>query len=61
MPDWVAAVTVVLPLHHYLNIGLGIFLKGAGLNVLWDNLVAVGRLGAAMFAVGMWRFRRQFG
>jgi ABC-2 type transport system permease protein len=61
MPHWIAAVTVILPLHHYLNVGLGIFLKGAGLGVLWDDVALMGALGAAVFAFGMWRFRRQFG
>jgi len=61
MPGPVAAVTKVLPLHYYLNVGLGIFLKGAGLQVLWDDIAWMSVLGAVVFGYGLWRFRRQFG
>jgi ABC-2 type transport system permease protein len=36
-------------------------LKGAGLDVLWDSLLGLALLGAAIFGFGVWRFKRQFG
>ncbi len=38
----------------------GSFFKGAGLEILWDSVLAMVLLGSAVFGFGMWRFRRQF-
>jgi len=50
-------VTAIL----FIDITCGILLRGAGLDVLWDSVLAMAALGVALFALGMWRFRRQFG
>jgi ABC-2 type transport system permease protein len=49
------------PLHHYIDVAYGILLRGAGIDVLWDSILAMAGLGAALFAVGAWRFRARFG
>jgi ABC-2 type transport system permease protein len=49
------------PLHHLIEIANGILLRGAGLAVLWDHVLAIAGLGAALFAAGVWRFRSQLG
>lgn len=51
----------ISPLHHYLNASNGILLKGAGIGVLWDSILAILGLGVVLFCLGVWRFRRQFG
>lgn len=61
MPAWLRAGTLVLSLRHYLDCGFGILLKGAGVAVLWPRIAAIAGLGGALFALGAWRFRRQFG
>ena len=38
----------------------GILLKGVGLELLWDSVLAMVLLGGTMFGLGMWRFRKQF-
>ena len=48
------------PLHYFLDVGLGILLKGAGLNFLWKPILGIAVLGSVIFSFGMWRFRRQF-
>ena len=48
------------PLRHYVTIAYGVLLRGAGLDVLWPRVAAITGLGAACFAVALWRFRRQF-
>ena len=48
------------PLHYFLDVGLGILLKGAGLNFLWKPILGIAVLGSVVFSFGMWRFRHQF-
>ena len=38
-----------------------ILLKGVGMDILWDSVLVMTLLGAAILAIGMWRFRRRFG
>lgn len=59
MPWPIQLLSYISPLRYYLEIGLGIFLKGVGMEVLWPQTVAMGTLGLVMFALGWWRFERQ--
>lgn len=61
MPVWLRAAMTMSPLHHFVDIAYSILLRGAGLDVLWDSVLAMTALGAALFAIGLIRFRRQFG
>ena len=61
MPAWLRAVMTLSPLHHFVDIVYSILLRGAGMDVLWDSVLAMTGLGAALFAIGLVRFRRQFG
>lgn len=61
MPAWLRAGTLVSPLRHYIDAAYGILLKGAGVELLWDSILALGLVGGAIFAFGVWRLRRQFG
>jgi ABC-2 type transport system permease protein len=61
MPRPVQLLSLLSPLRYYHEIGLGIFLKGVGLDVLWVQALAMGGLGVGIFALGLWRFRRQLG
>jgi drug efflux transport system permease protein len=59
MPRVIQVVALLSPLRYYHEIGLGIFLKGVGIRVLWPQAAAMGALGLAIFALGAWRFGRQ--
>ncbi|VBB44503.1 ABC-2 type transporter [uncultured Desulfatiglans sp.] len=48
------------PLHYFIDASFGILLKGAGLKLLWDDILAMALIGATVFGIGLWRFRRQF-
>lgn len=48
MPVYLQYLANVVPAHHWLNIVRGILLKGAGLQVLWPSLAALGILGLAI-------------
>lgn len=59
MPPWVQSLMALSPLRYYVDVTYGILLKGVGVEVLWDSIVAIVLLGGALFGLGMWRFRKQ--
>lgn len=60
MPLWLQWLTELSPLRHFIVLAYGILIRGAGLEVLWPALLKMLVLGAALFAIGVLRFRRQF-
>ena len=60
MAQWMRVIMYISPLHYYIDSCMGILLKGAGLDILWDSVLTMTLLGGAVFALGMWRFQRQF-
>lgn len=60
MPGWLRQLTVISPLRHFIDAAFGVLLRGAPLEVLWDTLLAMTLVGSVNFALGLWRFRRQF-
>jgi ABC-2 type transport system permease protein len=60
MPLWVQGLMALSPLRYYIDITMAILLKGAGMGLLWRSALMMTLLGAAIFGLGMWRFRRQF-
>lgn len=60
MPAFIRLLPYLSPMHHYFEIAFGVTIRGAGLDLLWDSLLAMAGVGAALLAVGVWRFRRQF-
>ena len=61
MPGWVQTMMALSPLRYYIDITYGILLKGVGLDLLWPSTLAMAGLGALVFLLGLWRFRRQLG
>jgi ABC-2 type transport system permease protein len=61
MPTVLGYLMLLSPLHHFIEIVMGILLKGVGLDVLWPSVLGMFLLGGAVFGFGTWRFRRQFG
>ena len=61
MPVWLQEVMRISPMRYFIVMSYGILLRGAGLNILWDSVLAMAAIGAVLFVLGMWRFRRQFG
>ncbi len=60
MPAWARDLMILSPLRYFVEIVQGILLKGVGLSILWDSVLAMALLGGGLFGFGMWRFRRQF-
>jgi len=60
MPPWVQSLMMLSPLRYYIDVTYGVLLKGVGIELLWDSILAMALLGGVLFGMGMWRFRRQF-
>lgn len=58
MPPLIQKVTVVIPLKYYAHIIRGVFLKGAGLGVLWPDAAALLAIGATVLLAASLRFRK---
>ncbi|MDD5174659.1 MAG: ABC transporter permease [Candidatus Omnitrophota bacterium] len=61
MPQWVQVITTVNPLKYYLVILRSIFLKGVGINVLWDEMLILLVMGVAVITLSSSRFQKNLG
>ena len=61
MPRPIQFLSYLSPLTYYMDIGLGIFLKGVGLNLLWRQALTMTALGLIIFLCGLSRFRKRLG
>jgi ABC-2 type transport system permease protein len=61
MPDWVQPLTLLNPIAHFASIARSVLVKGAALDVVYPNLLALVALASLFVAVSAWRFRRQLG
>lgn len=61
MPLFFQYVTYLNPLRYYLVIIRGIFLKGAGLSILWPSIAALFVLGIVVISLAAFRFRKRAG
>ncbi len=61
MPDWMQPLTLINPVRHFATTARGIMLKGAGIETLYPNLLALIGFAVVLVAVSAWRFRKQLG
>ncbi len=59
MPRFMQWTMVLSPLHYYIDVSFGIFLKGATFWSLWYSVLCIGLFGSILFSLGIWRLRRQ--
>jgi ABC-2 type transport system permease protein len=59
MPEWLQALSYVVPLRYMLVVIRGIFLKGVGLEILYPEVMAMAIFGAAMMLLAAARFRKR--
>ncbi len=57
MPDALQTLSLASPLRHYMDVILGVFLKGAGVAELWPQTLALAAIGAPLFALAAIIFR----
>ncbi len=58
MPGALQVLSLASPLRYYMDVILGVFLKGAGLAELWPQAIALVVIGAVLFGVAAVAFRR---
>jgi ABC-2 type transport system permease protein len=59
MPGWVQPLTTLNPIAHFAAIARAVLVKGAGLDVVYPNLLALVALAGLCVTISAWRFRRQ--
>ena len=59
MPHWVQPVTLLNPIAHFASVARAVLVKGAGVDVVWPQLLALAVLATVLVAVSAWRFRGQ--
>jgi len=59
MPKWVQPLTLFNPIAHFATIARSVLIKGAGLEIVYPNLLALLGLASLFVAFSAWRFRRQ--
>jgi ABC-2 type transport system permease protein len=59
MPPFFKYLTLLNPLTYFIVVIRGIFLKGAGLGLLWPEMAAMMVLGLIMLALAVLRFQKQ--
>jgi ABC-2 type transport system permease protein len=57
MPAFVQQLMLAAPTTHFVSIGQAILFRGAGLDVVWPQFLALAVIGAAFFALTLHRFR----
>ncbi|MBS0614055.1 MAG: ABC transporter permease [Proteobacteria bacterium] len=58
MPQLVQDVMQVAPTTHFVKLGSAILFRGAGIDVVWPQFLALAAIGAGLFAFSLARFRK---
>jgi ABC-2 type transport system permease protein len=58
MPELVQNLMLAAPTTHFVQLGQAILFRGAGLEVVWPQFAWLAMIGAVLFALSLWRFRK---
>jgi ABC-2 type transport system permease protein len=58
MPELVQHLMLVAPTTHYVMLAQAILFRGAGIEVVWVNFIALAAIGGALFAFSLGRLRK---
>ncbi len=61
MPQAVQDIMLLAPTTHFVEIGQSILFRGAGIEVVWKQFLALLLIGSVLFALAYQRFRRTIG
>ena len=61
MPEVIQMIMLAAPNTHFILLSQGILFRGAGLEVVWPQFLALALIGAALFWLALRRFRRFLG
>ncbi|MEO0821591.1 MAG: ABC transporter permease, partial [Pseudomonadota bacterium] len=57
-PDWLQVATLLLPSRHFMACSQAIVYKGAGLDVVWPEILSIAVLGVLLSGLSLLLFRR---
>lgn len=57
-PGWLQVATLLLPSRHFMACSQAIVYKGAGLDVVWPEILSIALLGTLLLALSLLVFRR---
>ncbi|MEM7547647.1 MAG: ABC transporter permease [Pseudomonadota bacterium] len=57
-PEWLQALTLFLPSRHYIAASQAIAYKGAGIDIIWPELLGMALLGTLLLIASLMLFRR---
>jgi len=60
-PVWLSTFMKASPSTHFVSIAQAILYRGAGLDVVWPQFLAVAGIGALFLSLTLWRFRAAVG
>ena len=58
MPEFVQQVMLAAPTTHFVTAGQAILYRGAGLDMVWPQLLAILAIGGVLFTISLGRFRK---
>ncbi len=58
MPQFIQNVMLATPTSHFVSAGQAILYRGAGIGVVWPQLLAIAAIGTILFTASLTRFRR---
>jgi ABC-2 type transport system permease protein len=61
MPEWVQQIMLAAPTTHFVMLAQSILYRGAGLDAVWPQFLALALIGAALFGIALARFRKTIG
>ena len=61
MPVWVQQVMLGAPTTHFILLAQGVLYRGAGLAVVWPQLLSLVAVGGTFFGIALVRFRKAIG
>lgn len=61
MPEIVRTIMLAAPNTHFVSLAQAILFRGAGIAVVWPQLLALVAIGTALFALSLARFRKTLG
>ena len=56
MPEFLQPLTLISPVRYFMDICMGIFLKGTGFAELWPAAASMAAIGAVLYLIAGWRF-----
>lgn len=57
-PEWLQNAMILVPSSHFVTFSQAVLFRGAGVSVVWPQLLAMALIGIAYFGLALLRFRR---